>query len=184
MPSAVLFGISVAFGLAVWGLVAWHYIWPALRERPSPENLKPILLLHAFRFLGLAFVVPGVVSSELPAAFAQPVAYGDLITAMLALLALANLGSRAGTVVTWIFNIFGTADLLFAFYLGGRISLPATQGLLGAGYFVLTAYVPLLLITHGLAFRILLRTKVAVPSPNKLRSMIAGKTHGSLTNTD
>src|SRR5258706_16035965 len=77
MPSPVLFGISVAFGLAVWGAVAWHYIWPALRERASPENLKPILLLHGFRFLGLAFIVPGVVSPELPAAFAQPVAYGD-----------------------------------------------------------------------------------------------------------
>jgi hypothetical protein len=69
MPSPALFGISVAFGLTVWGAVAWHYIWPALRERPSPENLKPILLLHGFRFLGLAFVVPGVVvSPELPAA--------------------------------------------------------------------------------------------------------------------
>jgi len=184
MPSPVLFGISVAFGLAAWGAVAWHYIWPALNERPSPENLKPILLLHAFRFLGLAFVVPGVVSSELPAAFAQPVAYGDLISAILALLALATLRTRNGTVVTWVFNIFGTADLLFAFYLGSRISLPATQGLLGAGYFIFAAYVPLLLITHGLAFRILLRTKVVMPSPNKLRSMIAGKTHGSLTNTD
>ena len=62
MPSPALFGISVAFGLAVWGAVAWHYIWPALNERPSPENLKPILLLHGFRFLGLAFVLPGVVS--------------------------------------------------------------------------------------------------------------------------
>src|SRR6516165_5082099 len=96
MPSPVLFGISAAFGLAVWGAVAWHYIWPALRERPSPENLKPILLLHGFRFLGLALVVPGVVSPELPATFAQPVAYGDLISAIRALLALATLGTRAG----------------------------------------------------------------------------------------
>ena len=168
MPSPVLFAISVAFGLTVWGVVAWYYIWPALREHPSPENLRPILLLHAFRFLGLAFVVPGVVSSELPAAFAQPIAYGDLISAILALLAMATLGTRRGTVVTWVFNIFGTADLLFAFYQGSRISLPDSQGLLGAGYFILTAYVPLLLITHGLAFRILLRTKVVVPSSNKL----------------
>ncbi len=169
MPSAALFGISVAFGLAVWGAVAWQYIWPALRERPSPENLKPILLLHGFRFLGLALVVPGVVSPELPAAFAQPAAYGDLMSAILALFALATLGTRAGTVATWVFNIFGTADLLFAFYQGGRISLPDMQGLLGAGYFILTAYVPLLFITHGLAFRILLRTKVVAPSRSKLR---------------
>jgi len=168
MPSPVLFGISVAFGLVAWGAVAWHYIWPALRQLPSPENLKPILLLHGFRFLGLAFLVPGVVSPELPAAFAQPVAYGDLTTAILALLALAALGTRAATVVTWVFNIFGTADLLFAFYLGGRTSLPDTQGLLGTGYFILMAYVPLLLITHVLAFRILLRMKVVAMSRSKL----------------
>src|SRR5215813_11020781 len=165
MPSPVLFGITIAFGLAVWGVVAWHYIWPALQERPTPENLKPILLLHAFRFLGLAFVVPGVVSPELPASFAQPVAYGDLMSAILALLALATLGTRAGTAAAWLFNTFGMADLLFAFYLGSRISLPDTPGLLGAGYFIVTAYVPLLLVTHALTFRVLLlKTTVAVPS--------------------
>ena len=169
MPSAVLFGISVMFGLAVWGVVAWQYVWPALSERSSPENLKPILLLHAFRFLGLAFVVPGVVSPELPATFAQPVAYGDFITAVLALLAVATLGTGTGSVVTWVFNTFGTADLLFAFYLGSRISLPNNPGLLGAGYFILAAYVPLLLITHALAFRILLRTNAVAPSPSKVR---------------
>ena len=168
MPSPVLFGISVTFALAAWGVVAWQYIWPALRERRTPENLRPILSLHAFRFVGLAFVVPGVVSPELPATFAQPVAYGDLISAILALLALATLGTRTGTVVTWVFNTFGTADLLFAFYLGSRISLPNNPGLLGAGYFILAAYVPLLLITHGMAFRLLLRTKVVVPSRSKL----------------
>ena len=170
MPSPVLFGISAALGLVVWGAVAWHYIWPALRERPSPENLKPILLLHGFRFLGLAFVVAGVVSPQLPTTFAQPVAYGDLTSAILALLALATLGTYTGTVLTWVFNTFGTADLLFAFYQGSRISLPDTQGLLGAGYFIMTAYVPLLLITHGLTFRILLRAKAVAPSPSKVRT--------------
>ena len=168
MPSPALFGISVAFGLAVWGAVAWLYIWPALRIRPSPENLKPILLLHGFRFLGLVFVMPGVVSPGLPAAFAQPVAYGDFITATLALLALTTLGTRAGTAVTWVFNTFGTADLLFAFYQGNGISLPDKPGLLGAGYFILAAYVPLLFITHGMVYRMLTRAKVAAPSHRKL----------------
>src|SRR2546423_659867 len=170
MPFPALFAISVALGLIVWGAVTWQYIWPALRDRPSPEHLKPVLLLHGFRFLGLAFVVPGVVSPELPATFAQPVAYGDFISAILALLALATLGSRTGTVLTWVFNTFGIADLLFAFYLGNRISLPDTPGLLGAGYFILAAYVPLLLITHGLAFRILLRAQSVAPSPSKVRT--------------
>ena len=168
MPSPVLFAISVTFGLAVWGVAAWNYIWPALRDRPRPENLKPILLLHGFRFLGLAFLVKGVVSPELPAAFAQPAAYGDLISAVLALLALATLGTRAGTVMTWVFSTFGTVDLLFAFYEGARISLPNQPGLLGAGFYVLSAYVPLLLITHGLAFAILLRREDFAQSRGKL----------------
>ena len=169
MPSPLLFGISVVFGLAAWGAVAWQYVWPGLKERPS-ENLKPILMLHGFRFLALAFMVPGVVSPELPAAFAQPVAYGDLFSAVLALLALATLRTRAGTVVTWIFNSVGTADLLFAFYQGARLSLPETPGLLGSGYFILTAYVPLLFITHGMVFRILLRTKIVSPSRRTLNA--------------
>jgi hypothetical protein len=168
MPNTVLFGITAVFGLSVWGVVAWLYIWPALRDRPAPGNLKPILLLHAFRFLGLAFVVPGVVSPDLPAAFAQPAAYGDLITGSLALLALAVLETSAGTPLTWAFNTFGMADLLFAFYQGIGISLPEKQGLLGAGYFILAAYVPLLLVTHGLVFRILLQRRVAFPAHGKL----------------
>ena len=186
MSFPVLFGISAAFGMVAWGAVAWLYIWPALKRRPSPENLRPILLLNGFRFLGLAFVVPGVVSPELPSAFAQPEAYGDFISAVLALLASrAMLGSPAGTVATWAFNVFGTADLLFAFYLGSRISLPNNPGLLGAslgwagqcqwwrsggamGYFILTAYVPLLFVTHGLVFRILLRTRAAAPARSEL----------------
>ena len=168
MPSAALFGISVAFGLAASGAVAWQYIWPRLRESHSPENLKPILLLHGFRFLGLAFVTPGVVSPELPDAFAQPVAYGDLITAILALFALGAIGTRAGRAMTWAFNAFGTADLLFAFYLGARISLPDRPGMLGAGYFILMAYVPLLFVTHVLVFRTLLQRNSAVRSRSRL----------------
>ena len=168
MPSPILFGITVVLGLAAWGAVTRHYIWPTLRERPRPEGLKPILLLHGFRFLGLAFLLPGVVSPDLPAAFAEPVAYGDFISAILALLALATLGTRTGRMVTWVFNTFGTADLLFGFYQGGRLSLPDTPGLLGAGYLILAAYVPLLFITHVLVFRILLRTTVAVPSRSRL----------------
>ncbi len=168
MPFPILFAISAVFGMVAWGAVAWLYIWPALAERPAPENLKPILLLHAFRFLGLAFVMPGVVSPQLSASFAEPVAYGDLITAVLALLALTTLGTPAGTVLTWVFNTVGAADLLFAFYLGNRISLADAPGLLGAGYFILAAYVPLLLITHALAFRMLAQPKLVAPERRKL----------------
>ena len=96
MSAPALFGISVAFSFVVWGIIASRYIWPTLGRRIGADAVRPILLLHGFRFVGLAFLVPGVVSPGLPAAFARPAAYGDLATAILALLAIANLSRSLG----------------------------------------------------------------------------------------
>jgi hypothetical protein len=71
------------------------------------------------------------------------------------LLSLLSLPRRAGIVIAWIFNLWGTVDLLNAFYQANHAGLAAGQ--LGATYFIPTFVVPLLLITHGLAFRILLQ---------------------------
>ncbi len=155
MPTQALFGISIAFSFVAWGIVAGRYLWPALRSQPRADALRPLLLLHAFRFVGLAFLVPGVVSPDLPTAFARPAAYGDLATAILALLAVAALRIRLGIILVWVVNILGSADLLYAFYQGNRIGfLPGQQG---AAYFIPTVLVPLLLITHGLMFRLVLK---------------------------
>ena len=153
------FFLSIAFSFVAWGFVTARYIWPALRLRQREDALRPLLILHSFRFLGLAFVVPGVVSPDLPMAFAQSAAYGDIIAASLALLSLLSLSSRAGTVIAWIFNVWGSADLLNAFYQAGAAGL--VPGQLGATYFIPTLVVPFLLITHGLAFRILLQHRNA-----------------------
>ena len=162
MPPQLVFGISVLLGLVVWGMIGARYIWPALRGRPRTEALRPVLLLHAFRFVGLAFLVPGVVSPDLPDGFAQPAAYGDLATSLLALLAIATLGSGLGTIIVWVFNITGTVDLLNAFYQGNRLGVGMAPGLQGAAYFIPTVLVPLLLVTHVLVFRILLGAHAAV----------------------
>lgn len=170
MPSAALFGISAALGFVLWGIITWQFIWPALSKRPRADALRPILLLHGFRFVGLAFVIPGVASAQLPAAFAQSAAYGDLAASILALLAIAALGSRLEPALIWAFNLVGTADLLYAFYQGNRVSLALAPGLLGATYFLPTVLVPLLLITHVVVFRLMLRTNIAVPSRTQQRA--------------
>ena len=161
MPARAIFGINVLFSFLVWGVVAWQYIWPVLRCRTRAEALRPILHLHAFRFVGLAFLIPGVVSPYLPAAFARPAAYGDLLTATLALLSLATLRTRGGIILVWAFNVVGTAALLYAFYNGNSLGVGAAPGLQGAAYFIPTALVPLLIITHVIVFRLLLRRKDA-----------------------
>lgn len=161
MQTQLAFFISIAFSLIAWGILTARYIWPELRLRPRAEALRPLLILHNFRFIGLAFLVPGVVSPDLPSAFARSAAYGDIIAAMLALLALISLPSASGVAIAWIFSLWGTADLFNAFYQANHAGLMAGQ--LGATYFIPTFIVPLLLITHGLGFRILLQhQKVSV----------------------
>jgi hypothetical protein len=155
MLPQLCFFVSIAFAFIAWGTVAKRYIWPNLRHRPKAEALRPLLILHSFRFIGLAFLVPGVVSPDLPSAFAHSAAYGDIVAATLALLSLASLPRGAGVVTAWIFNLWGSADLLNAFYQANDAGL--VPGQLGVTYFIPTLVVPLLLITHGLAFRVLLQ---------------------------
>jgi len=157
MPLRAMFGISVILSFISWGIIAKRYIWPALRRVSRNEALRPLLLLHTFRFVGLAFLIPGVVSPDLPIAFARPAAYGDLTTSIFALLAIATLGSSLGIILAWAFNILGSADLLYAFYEGNRVALDSAPGLQGAAYFIPTVYVPLLLTTHVLVFLLLLK---------------------------
>ncbi len=155
MNPQIFFFASIAFSTIAWWIVTARYIWPELRFQQRAEALRPLLVLHSFRFLGLAFLVPGVVAPDVPSNFAHSAAYGDVIAATLALLSLLSLRLGAGVAMTWIFNLWGTADLVNAFYQANAGGLSAGQ--LGAAYFIPTLVVPLLLITHGLAFRILLQ---------------------------
>jgi hypothetical protein len=159
MQSQLSFFVSIVFSFIAWGMVTARYIWRELRVRPRAEALRPLLILHSFRFIGLAFLVPGVVSPDLPPAFAHSAAYGDVIAALLALFALISLPRASGFVIAWIFSLWGTADLFNAFYQANHAGLIAGQ--LGSTYFIPTFIVPLLLITHTLGFRILLQPQNA-----------------------
>src|SRR5262249_32105890 len=128
-------------------------------QRPCSHTF----ILHSFRFVGLSFLVPGVVSPDLPADCARPAAYGHVIAAILALLALARLTGKVGPTLGWVFSVWGCGDLLYAFYQANRVGLEAGQ--LGAAYFIVTVFVPLPLITHGLLFRLLLQGDVIAAEP-------------------
>ena len=84
-----------------------------MRQR---EALFWLVLPHAFRHIGMVFLVPGVVAQPLPDYFAIPAAYGDLLAGILALLALVTLrsGWKGALGVVWVFNVAGTVDLLNA----------------------------------------------------------------------
>ncbi len=149
-----IFGLQVLLSFLVYGLVARWYVTPRLAPLPLHAALQPLLVLHALRHLGMVFLVPTVVGPALPAAFAVPAAYGDLLAGLLALAALVALRARSTIALplTWLFNVVGLLDLVNAFYQGLTRDVQ-----LGAAYFIPTFIVPALVITHVMMFRMLVR---------------------------
>src|SRR5579864_5562573 len=54
MPIPLIWGITVAFGFLAWSVFAAQYVWPRISIRKRAEALRPILVLHGFRYIGLA----------------------------------------------------------------------------------------------------------------------------------
>ena len=162
MDVQLAFGVSVLMSFIAFGVVARMYIWPALQRMERDSALVPLIVPHLFRFIGLSFLVPGVVSPSLPYAFAAPAAYGDAIAAVLAMIALFGLRQRTAWSIAavWIFNVWGTADLLFAVY-EGQFGQRIDAGWLGGSFYIPTLVVPPLLILHAMIFVLLLRNRAA-----------------------
>ncbi|HET6892959.1 MAG TPA: hypothetical protein VFH31_17775 [Pyrinomonadaceae bacterium] len=159
MDVRALYGISILISFVAFGLVTKFYIWPRLQAMDRDKALLPLIIPHAFRFIGLSFLVLGVVPSSLPAEFAVPAAYGDLVAAILAIVSSVALYKRwpLSILLVWLFNIWGAADFLLAFYNGFMVNLDPRM--LGAAFYIPTVLVPPLLITHGLIFWLLVRRR-------------------------
>lgn len=138
---------SMLMAIVAWSLIFAWYIHPVLRVWSFQEAMRPLLLLHTFRYVGLMFLIPGVTAEALDMRFAWPAAYGDLVAALLAFAALGALylNRRAGVVAVWIFNSWGLIDLLNAVARG---ILFTPDGALGAAFWIPALIVPLLLVTH------------------------------------
>ena len=158
MSIRALFGLSILMSFVASGLVTRLFIWPRLRVMARDDALLPLVVPHTFRFIGLSFLVPGVVSPDLPSAFAAPAAYGDIVATILAIAAVLALVRRAplAIVLVWLFNVWGASDFLFAYYQG-LVTVQLDARMLGAAFFIPTVFVPAALITHGLIFWLLVR---------------------------
>ena len=158
MSPEILFQTHLVLGYVAWLLCFSTYIWPRLKVADHFEAQRAIATLHSFRFFGLVFLIPGVVGPHLPASFAAPAAYGDFATGVLAMLALAAVRVRS---LFWLlvvaFNVVGATDLVLNYYHATQIGLPAQAGELGATYVIPIIVVPVLAITHVIAFYLLLR---------------------------
>src|SRR6266516_756569 len=170
MSPTIIFSLQLVLGYVAWLLCFGVYIMPRLKAMDQVAAQRAIATLNSFRFFGFVFILPGVVGPNLPASFATFAAYGDLATGVLAMLALLTVRIRP---LFWLFvvafNIVGIADIILDYYHATQVGLPAVAGQLGAGYAIPVIYVPLLMITHVVAFYLLLRpkprSKITAPRP-------------------
>ena len=153
----IYFGGSAAAGIVGWGTIFAAIIWPKMKQQPRVQQLKTLTAFHFFRYFATVLLITGLVSRKLPAGFADPAAFGDLITLVLAYVAFIGLqrsrAQRPALFPVWVLNIVGTADLLLALILGP--ALIRDPGDLGLGYIIPTVYVPLLLVAHFYALKVL-----------------------------
>src|SRR5687768_12961230 len=147
--------------LLACSLAAKWYVLPALSGRPLSVSLPPLILLHLLRPVSLWLLAPGVlVEPSIPASFATGTAYGDLLAAGLAAIAvvLVRSGSRGGVAAAWVFNVVGLLDALRNCLVGMLERAPEHMG---AMVFVPAYGVPVLLVSHVLIFKLLLEDRAA-----------------------
>jgi hypothetical protein len=148
--------LNLIANTAIFYFAARLYLLPALSRVRPQQILVPILLLHSTRHLGMMFLTRGATYPGLPQEFAYPAAFGDLITAALALIAIPFVlrGSVLAKPLVWLFNIFGTIDLLAAITTATIYNAPIAMG---PAYWIPAVAVPLLLVAHYVTFVLLLR---------------------------
>ncbi len=152
MPPIVLFGIQFTFSLAAYALIAWWYGAPRLSRLPREAALVPLVWIHTLRIVGGTILAPGAVDAGVPMEFRTMIGYGDIATAVLALLALIALRSRMSGAIAlvWLFLAVGLLDTANAIIQSMRFSV-FTYGL-GVNWVIVTAYVPALLVSSVLIF--------------------------------
>lgn len=148
--------VNLVFSTLVFWIAARLYVVPRLHDWSPRAVLLPILLLHGFRHLGLMFLAAGATYPGIPARFAIPAAYGDLLAAVLAVMAIPAVASGAAIArpLVWVFNVEGTVDLALAITLATVFD---AGPYMGPAYWIPAFWVPALLVTHWLAFVVLLK---------------------------
>lgn len=127
----------------------------AARREPR-TILLPVLLLHGLRHLGLMFLAPGAIYEGISPQFTYPAAFGDLIAAILALIAIPAVTTRASIAkpLVWLFNIVGSLDLINAIALA---TIYDAARFMGPAYWIPAFWVPALLVTHYVTFLLLFK---------------------------
>ena len=163
MGSFTAFGISFTFSFLTFGIFFILFVIPLLRKMDYHRALIALLLIHCLRTVGMMVIIPAVVGeihNPLPSEYAESIAYGDFASAILALLSvlLLHFGKMKNTLLVWIFSLVGMGDLVLA--LVNSLRYDATSYTIGASWFTLNYFVPILWVTHIAIVILLIKKKL------------------------
>lgn len=157
MNPQLLFGIQFTLSLVIFGLVAKWYIAPPLNKLPLQAALVPLFLVHTLRYLPSSGFAPGQVDPNIPRDALASIAYGDLVSALLALIAVVFLrgGWRGAVTVAWVVNVITSLDWLYAGYLAASSRMVTYA--MGGNWYIISYYVPVIGVIHVMIFARLLK---------------------------
>ena len=152
----VLFGIQFTLSLVAYSLIAAWYGAPRLSRMSVELALVPLLWIHVFRIAGGSILAPGSVGPGVPTEFREMIGYGDMATGLLAILALVALRTRAtyAIALVWVCVTVGMLDTVNAIIQSMRFNVFTEP--LGVNWVIVTMYVPALLVSSFLIFKLLL----------------------------
>ncbi len=154
VPARVVFALIAALSTVAWAVVLRVAVAPRLSTLERTPKLRLLLLPQQFRHVSALVLLPGVASPHLDAAWVRSLVVGDVATAVLSISAVVALGrpGRAGIWLAWVATLVGLVDLV-----KNVAAAPAARVAdhMGTAAFVPTMVVPLMLLLHLWALRVL-----------------------------
>ncbi len=143
------------FSMLIFYLIVKWYVIPEINKETKFEILAFLLLINVFRYLPLSLFMPGQVAEDFPFYLKESIAYGDFLSGFLALIALLLLKSKKKSAVkfTWLFSIVSILDICIVMTLAMIEKVYLLP--LGANYFTVSVYVPMLIVIQIVILRIL-----------------------------
>jgi hypothetical protein len=144
--------IQSTLSLVLFILMARWYLAPRLSNRSRNEALLPLMWIHAFRYAPLTLLAPGQADPHIPASVIRVVAYGDLVAALFALLAIValKLQLRGAIAVVWLFSLVSVVDLVFS--TARAVGSEMYNFYMGWSWYIVNFYVPLLIVSQAMIF--------------------------------
>ena len=145
--------------MLIFFLIIKWYVIPKITNETAFDVLALLLNVNVFRYLPLSLFMPGQVSADFPFYLKEIVAYGDFLSGILALIALILIKSKKKSAITftWLFSVVSITDIAVVMTLA--MSEKVYQLPLGANYFTVSVYVPMLIVVQAVILKILLTKK-------------------------